>query len=265
MLLALTRAVPHSIDRCELTHLAREPIDYARAVTEHDEYEHCLERLGCRVMRLPDLPDHPDSVFVEDAAVVFDRVAVIARPGAASRRGEVASVISALHPHRPLAFIDASATLDGGDVLVTSRRVFVGVSGRTNGEGVRQLAAIVACYGLETIPVHLTGCLHLKSAATVARRCESRDGKEDVLVVNPDWVDVRVFKNVDVIDVDPAEPAAANVLALGGRVLCAAEHTRTRARLEAAGLQTVSVPAGELAKAEGGLTCGSLIFEAANS
>src|SRR5205085_10479846 len=100
--------------------------------------------------------------------------------------------------------------------------------------------------------------------ATVAR-CERRDGKEDVLVVNREWVDVRVFKDFDVIDVDPSEPAAANVLALAGRVLCAAEHPRTRARLEAAGLQTLAVPAGELAKAEGGLTCGSLIFDAANS
>src|SRR6187397_656978 len=140
MLIALTRSVPPAINTCELTHLARTPIDYARAVAEHDEYEDLLRRLGCRVERLPDAPELPDSVFVEDAAVVFDETAVIARPGAASRRPEVDAMAAALRPHRTLAFIEAPGTLDGGDVLVTPGRVFVGISGRTNAEGVRQLA-----------------------------------------------------------------------------------------------------------------------------
>src|SRR6476659_7782995 len=114
MFLAITRSVPVSIGRCELTHLAREPIDYARAVVEHAQYEAALTALGCRVERLPDAPDLPDSVFVEDAAVVVDEVAVIARPGAASRRPEVEAMTNALRPHRPLAFIEPPGTLDGG-------------------------------------------------------------------------------------------------------------------------------------------------------
>src|SRR5450759_3872284 len=132
--LALTRSVPASIGNCELTHLSREPIDYARAVAQHAQYEAALRRLGCRVQRLPDAPDLPDSVFVEDTAVVFDDMAVIARPGAASRRAEVEALIAALGPHRRLACIEAPGTLDGGDVLVTPDRVFVGMSGRTNTE-----------------------------------------------------------------------------------------------------------------------------------
>jgi dimethylargininase len=263
VLLALTRAVAPAINQCELTHLARQPIDYARAVEEHDAYEAALARAGCRVVRLPELPDHPDSVFVEDAAVVFDEVAVIARPGAETRRGEVASVAEALRPYRRLAFIQPPATLDGGDVLVTPGRIFVGVSGRTNEEGVRQLSVIVSPFGFETTSVPVTGCLHRKSAVTVARNANA--GGRPTLVVNPSWVDVGAFGDFDLIAVDPSEPAAANVLGIGDRVICGAEYPRTRAKLDAAAFVTLSVPAGELAKAEGGVTCGSLVFAASNS
>ena len=268
-LLAITRAVPPSIAHCELTHLTREPIDHARAVEEHEQYEEALRSLGCRVERLPDAPELPDSVFVEDAAVVFDRVAVITRPGAASRRPEVDAVAAALAPHRPLAFIQAPGTLDGGDVLVTPGKVFVGISGRTNEEGVRQMAAIIAPHGFETIAVPVTGCLHLKSAVTVCllppssfalRATEDKSGGRTALLINPAWVDAAFFDGFDLIEVDPAEPAAANVLLIGDTVLCADEHARTRRRLEARGFVTRSVPAGQLAKAEGGLSCCSLVL-----
>ena len=252
MLVALTRAVPPSIDRCELTHLARTPIDYVRAVHEHDLYERRLEEMGCRVERLPATPDLPDSVFVEDAAVVFDDLALIARPGAASRRAEVESVATALRGYRKLTFIQPPATLDGGDVLVAGDRVFVGISGRTNAEGARQLASIVAPLGLEVISVAVSGCLHLKSAVTLAA-----DG---LLLLNPAWVPGTAFPGFEWVEVHPLEPSAANVLRIGARVLCAAEHQRTRERLEALGVATVAVAAGELAKAEGGLTCGSLLL-----
>ena len=252
MLLALTRAVPPSIDRCELTHLARAPIDYARAVREHDLYERCLEELGCRVERLPDTPDLPDSVFVEDTAVVFREIAVIAWPGAASRRPEVESVTAALGQYRKLAFIQPPATLDGGDVLVAGKNVFVGIGGRTNADGARQLAQILAPSGRRVVPVEVRGCLHLKSAVTVAA-----DG---LLLINPAWVEGTAFPGFEWVEVDPLEPQAANVLRVGDRVLCAAESPLTRQRLQALGVATMTVPAGELAKAEGGLTCGTVIL-----
>ena len=277
MLVALTRAVPRSIDRCELTHLEREPIDYPRAVEQHAAYEAVLERLGCRIERLPDAPELPDSVFVEDTAIVFDEIAVIARPGAASRREEVEAMSAALRPYRRLAFIQAPATLDGGDVLVTPRRVFVGITDRTNADGARQLATHVAPFGFQVIAVPVSGCLHLKSAVTLAEwlppsafaRSASADrrslgggwsGGRSSLLINPDWVDPAIFEGFDLIEVDPAEPMAANVLLIDGRVVCAEEYSATRRRLEAHGVVTVTVPAGELAKAEGGLTCGSVIF-----
>ena len=262
-MLALTRAVPPSIQRCELTHLQREPIDYARAVLEHAAYEDALRTLGCRVERLPDLPEHPDSVFVEDTAIVFDQVAVIARPGAASRRGEIESTARVLEKHRPLAYIQAPATLDGGDVLVTPGRVFVGISGRTNADGARGLAAILAPHAIEVVPVTVTGCLHLKSAVTLVPPEAGREGHAvPRLLLNPAWIDRAFFSGFDLIDVDPSEPDAGNVLLVGDRLVCAEAPTKTRRRLEALGLSTLIVPAGELAKAEGGLTCGSILLTA---
>ena len=259
-MLALTRSVPPSISLCELTHLQREPIDHARAVAEHEQYEAVLRGLGCVVERLPDAPDLPDSVFVEDTAVVFDRIAVIARPGAASRRPEVDAVAAALGAHRTLHAIAAPGTLDGGDVLVTPGKVFVGISGRTNEEGVRQMAAIIAPQGFETVAVPVSGCLHLKSAVTACYLPPDKSAGRTALLINPAWVDAAFFDGFDLIEVDPAEPAAANVLRIGGTVICAEAHARTRRRLETRGFITASVPAGELAKAEGGLTCCSLVL-----
>jgi len=267
MLLALTRAVPASIERCELTHLARTPIDYARAVEQHRLYEDALQRAGCRIERLPPAPELPDSVFVEDTAVVFDAVAVIARPGAESRQGEVDAMIAALRPHRPLVFIQAPGTLDGGDVLVTPGRVFVGISGRTNAEGARQLAVHLAPYGFDVTAVQVHRCLHLKSAVSLVSLPPAPEGgrsptaQRPALLINPEWVDSAHFTGFDLIEVYPEEPAAGNVLHIEQQVLCAAEHPRTRRRLEAQGHVAVAVPAGELAKAEGGLTCCSVVLK----
>src|SRR5262249_3338878 len=157
--------------------------------------------------------------------------------------------------HRTLVRIEAPGTLDGGDVLVTPPtragvrgergRVFVGISGRTNAEGARQLAAHIAPHGFDTIPIPVAGCLHLKSAVTaVARPPESANGGGAALVINPAWVDPAHFAAFDLIDVDPDEPAAANVLLIDTTVICAAEHPRTRRLLESRGFVTASVPAG---------------------
>src|SRR5512146_704526 len=134
-MLAITRRVSPRIAECELTHLERTPISFARAEEQHLAYERCLAALGCELHPLPAEPDLPDSVFVEDAAVVFKELAIITRPGAESRCAETASIAGALRRYRELRFIEAPATLDGGDVLRLGRRVFVGISGRTNDAG----------------------------------------------------------------------------------------------------------------------------------
>jgi dimethylargininase len=252
VLIALTRAVPPSIVRCELTHLAREPIDVARAAAQHEGYEQTLTRLGCVVRHLPSEPELADSVFVEDTAVVLDDVAVIARPGAESRRPETASVAAALAEHRQLVHVRAPGTLDGGDVVCMGQRVYVGLSGRTNADGARQLAELLVPYGYQVSTIDVRGCLHLKSAVTAIG--------PDTLLLNPECVDAASFRGCDRIEVHPDEPFAANTLRIDETLLCAASAPRTRERLESKGFAVESVDVSELAKAEAGVTCCSLIF-----
>ncbi|HPC82279.1 MAG TPA: arginine deiminase family protein [Thermoanaerobaculaceae bacterium] len=252
MPLAITRTPSRSMSRCELTHLAREPIDVERARVQHREYERTLEALGCEVLSLPADDEFPDCVFIEDTAVVVDELAVITRPGAPSRRGETAAVAVALAGHRPVASIVEPGTLDGGDVLRVGRKVFVGLGGRTNEAGVAQLRAALAPFGYAVTPVAVGGCLHLKTAATQVA--------PETVLINREWVDASAFARFEKIDVDPAEPMAANTLMLEGAVVVARAYPRTAARLEKAGLALVRIDMSELAKAEGALTCCSLLL-----
>jgi len=263
--IALVRAVSDSIADCELTHLTREPIDVARARAQHAEYCAALRAAGCEVIEVPALPDQPDAVFVEDCAVVLDELAVIARPGAASRRAEVESVAAVLARYRPLARIEAPGTLDGGDVLRVGRTLFVGATARTNPEGIAQLRALVAPHGYAVVAVPVKGCLHLKTGVTAVGGLLKTGVSEvapGVLLINPAWVDPAAFAGHALIEVDPSEPMAANALRVGEQVIHPSEFPRTAARLAAAGVTPRPVPADELGKAEGGVTCGSIVFEA---
>jgi dimethylargininase len=254
-MIVFTREVSPSIVQCELTHLTRTPIDLVRARAQHRAYEAALTTLGCTVRRLPDTPDSPDAVFVQDAAFVFDEVAVIARPGAASRRAETATVVPALEALRTLQFIEAPGTLDGGDMVCLGRSVFIGQTARTNAHGASQVEDILKPFGYTVQPVALTGCLHLQTAITpVADR---------MILVNRAWVDPTVFGDVEVIDVDPSEPFAANALRIGNVLILPDAVPKTRARLEARGLGVVQVDVSELAKAEAGVTCCCLPVPAA--
>jgi dimethylargininase len=250
--IALTRSVPSSIVDCELTHVEREPIDLKRAAEEHSLYEKTLISLGCEIRRLPSLPDMPDSVFVEDTAVVLPELAIIARPGAESRRLEVPSVADALQLHRPLAFIESPATLDGGDVMRVGSTIYVGESSRTNTEGIRQLRALTSAYGYVVRPIRVSGCLHLKSAVTQVA--------EDVVLVNSSWVDTSSFESLHRIDVHPEEPFAANALLIGETIIYPERCDETRRRLENNRIDVRSIEMSELHKAEGGVTCCSILI-----
>ncbi|MCP4249447.1 MAG: dimethylargininase [bacterium] len=258
MLFAITREVSPRINACEVSHVGREVIDVGRAARQHGAYCACLERLGCEVVRLPAEADWPDSVFVEDAAVVVDELAVITRPGAASRRAETASIEAALRPYRPIRHLREPATLDGGDVLVVGRTIFVGLSARTNRAGLEQLGDLLGPHGYEVQGLPVTGCLHLKSACTCVGG--------NTLLINRNLLDAEAvataFAGLDLIDVPTNEPAAANALPVGSTVLLPAGHPQTRTQLEARGFTVETVDLSELAKAEGALTCSSLVFEA---
>jgi dimethylargininase len=253
-LLAITREISPAIENCELTHLDRITIDLAKARTEHAAYEDMLRQLGCRVERLSAAPDMPDSVFIEDAALVLDELAVITRPGAESRRVETAAVAQALRSLRPIAAILAPGTLDGGDIVKIGKRLYVGRGYRSNDAGIAQLRAIVSSHGYTVHAVDFQGCLHLKSAASIVA--------DDLMLVNPAWVDAAVFGDMRVIEIDADEPYAANALRVGDSLVYSADHIKTGARLDAAGLDVRRVPAGELAKAEGAVTCCSLVLNA---
>ncbi len=253
MLIALTRDVSPTIVSCELTHLERAPIDVELARAQHRAYEDALAEAGCTILRVDPAPGLPDAVFVEDAAVVFDEVAIITRPGAVARRAETDAVADAVGRYRPLELIQPPATVDGGDVLVVARDVYVGVSSRTNAAAVGQLRAILGPHGYRVHPVEVTGCLHLKSAVTALA--------DDRLLVNGEWVDRGRFSSCGVIDVDPLEPPAANIVRAGGNLVYPEAFPRTRERLERAGFRVRTVDVSELQKAEGAVTCCSLIFE----
>jgi dimethylargininase len=250
---AITRAVSPALGSCELTHQDRVPIDVARAVSQHHLYRGALTDAGYRVEQLESTGDMPDSVFVEDIAVVFNELAVVTRPGAASRRAEVAAVAEALAVYRPLSFIKQPGTIDGGDVLVVGKRVFIGGSTRTNADAVAQMRRLLGPLGYVVCEVAIDGCLHLKSAVTTI--------DEQTLLLNPAWIAPAAFRDFEIVTVDDREPHAANALRLRDRIVMASAYPRTADRVAARGLQVVTVDASELAKAEGALTCCSLIIE----
>ncbi len=254
MWIAITRSVSPAIARCELTHVERAPIDLGRARLQHTAYEEAIARAGCRLIRLPAEPALPDSVFVEDTAIVLDEVAVVLRSGAASRRAESDSIAGVLARHRRLERIELPGTVDGGDVLRIGRMIYVGRSGRSNEAGRAQLGRKLAPFGYRVKSVEVTGCLHLKSAVTQIA--------PGLILVNPGWVDPGTFGDLDRIEVHVREPFAANALLIGGTILYPAAYPRTRERLEQRRLAVRSVDLSELAKAEGGITCSSLVFRA---
>jgi dimethylargininase len=253
MLIAITRQVSPAINQCELTNLERTPIDLDRARSQHHAYEEALRSLGVNIHSLPEEPALPDSVFVEDAAVVLDECALLTRPGAESRQPEVESIALALAPYRRLHLIQAPGILDGGDVLTVGRTIFVGLSSRSNQAAIDQMASLLNPYGYSIKGIRVTGCLHLKSAVTQL--------SADTLLVNPTWVDKDNFNGMKFIDVAPSEQHAANALLVGESLLYQPAYPRTLESLEAQGIHPVLVDESELGKAEGGLTCCSLIFK----
>jgi dimethylargininase len=211
-----------------------------------------LKEVGCEVITLPAEPDLPDSVFIEDTAIVLDELAIITRPGAASRRPETKSVAPILEKYRNLASIEAPGTLDGGDVLHIDKTIFVGRSARSNSQGFDQLKSIAEPYGYQVIGVEIRGCLHLKSGVNVIA--------PDTLLINLEWIDSNLFKKMKLIEVDEGEPHAASALFVADSLIYRASYPRTQERIEKQNIVPRIIDFSEFTKAEGGITCCSLIF-----
>jgi dimethylargininase len=257
MLTAITRGVSPAIARCELSFIDRQAIDLSLARQQHEAYEVLLATLGARILSLPPEPDLADSMFVEDPAIVLDEIAIILPMGTESRRREGVSLAKELSKYRKLAHVLLPGTLEGGDVLRMGRKLFVGLTKRSNAHGIHQLAEIVKPHGYEVVSVPVTGCLHLKSAVTCIAG--------NTLLANRTWFDTTPFTGCDWIDVDPSEPHAANALALGGTVILPASFPCTRRRLGSLDYRVTTLDISELQKAEAGLTCSSLLFESSSS
>jgi len=249
---AFTRAVSPRLAECQLTHLNRVPIDPAKAAEQHAAYEAALAGAGFEIIRLPELADDPDAVFVEDTALLLGEHAIITRPGAASRADEVHSTAGGLNGHFQIHWI-RRGYVDGGDVLRIGQTLYVGLSTRTDAEGIKALADLVAPLGYAVVEAKLGDCLHLKTGATYAGR--------GLLLYNPDAVDPSQFGGVEPIAV--LEPAAANCVLANDRVILPAGNPRTAAMLRERGLNVVEVDVSELQKAEAGGTCMSLIDDRA--
>lgn len=254
MHIALTRKPSPLLQGGERTHIGRDPIDYSRAVSQHDVYRGTLAVCGLDVHRLDDAEAFPDGVFIEDTAVVVDEVAVITRPGAESRRPEVGGIELALRTYRVTERVSAPATVDGGDVVVVGTTILVGRSTRTNEDGIRAVTSITRRFGYRVVAVRMRGCLHLKSGCTALP-----DGR---LLVNRDWIDIRDLAEFDLVDVPSDESWGGDVAIANDTVIAARAFPKTTAILEREGFVVRGVDVSEFAKAEGGVTCMSVIFRA---
>lgn len=252
-LIAITRPVSSSIDYCELSQLKRQKIDIDVAREQHHQYEETLQDLGAELHRLPLEERMPDSVFVEDTAIVLDELAIITRPGAEPRRLETKSVAKILSSYKRLYYIQVPGTIDGGDVLQVDKTLYIGISNRTNEAGIKQLEKVVQPFGYVCKAVKVRDCLHLKSAVSLVHH--------DALLINRDLLDSSQFSDINLIDVDLSEPRAGNALLVGDTVIIPEAFPKTRERLEKRGIKVKALDVSELAKAEGGVTCCSVIFE----
>lgn len=253
MTIAITRLPAASIAKCELTFIERNLIDYTKALEQHRAYREGLESCGVKVVMLPAADDLPDSVFVEDTAIILDELAIITPMGIASRRPEPALIEPEIARYRPTQHIALPATIEGGDVMRLGKSIFVSLSTRTNTAGIEALRALAAPYGYTVTAVTLRDCLHLKSACTAL--------DDQTILVNSAGVDTFLFGGYELVEVAPDEPGAANVVRANGSILMNSQYPRTAEIIERQGYRTCAVDTSEFTKAEAAMTCMSLIVE----
>jgi dimethylargininase len=252
MVRAIVRGVPSSFASALAAVPPDEPIDVARARSQHAAYRAALVAMGAQLEELAADERHPDCVFVEDTAVVADGLALITRPGAPSRQGETAAVAAALAAHLEVAHVAAPATVDGGDCMRLGRTIYVGRSARTNTAGIARLAEVFAPRGFAVVAVDLPpGVLHLKCVCSPLG-----DGR---VLLAEGTLPAQLF-DAAIVRVPAAEAYAANAVAIDHDVLVAAEFPRTRDALAAAGYRLHPVATTEVRKADGSLTCQSIVW-----
>ncbi len=250
---ALVRQPSMKIAQGELTHLERTRLDVARAFDQHAAYVALLRRHGLRIVEAPAAPDYPDGLFVEDVLLVIGTQAILTRPGAPSRRGELAGMADLVKQlDLSIHTIEAPGTIDGGDVLVTDRHVFVGRSSRSNSEGFAQVAELSPVLARAVVAVDVERVLHLKSAVT-----SLPDGS---LIAAPDLIDTQVLRALGYQVRHALEPSAGDALCLGDVVVLPADAPASADMLRKLGFVVEALDVSELQKIEAGVTCMSVLF-----
>lgn len=252
---AITRGVSPNIGACELTYRSRENINYDQAAAQLKRYCELLHRWGVDLVTIPASDSYPDCCFVQDTAIVLDEICVVASMGAVARRGEVSEVERQLSQFRRIRHIVSPAILDGGDVVQVGKRLFVGLSTRTNARGIAAFSRIVEPFGYTVVPVTVSGGLHLTTGCGVVN--------DETVLLNPRWIDARAFKNLRQLHVPEEEPWAANTIRVDDAVCLEDGAPRTIDLVQpyADIIETLNI--SEFRKAEGSLSCLSLIFKEA--
>ena len=251
--MAITRGVSRRIDACQLTHRSREPVNYEKACVQLEQYCELLSNWGVNLLPVAASDSHPDCCFVQDTAVVLDEVCVIASMGADTRLGEVSEVEKLVAPLRKIRHIFLPATLDGGDVVQFGKRLFVGLSTRTNARGIAALAEIVERFGYTVIPVVVTGGLHLTTGCGIVN--------DETVLLNPRWLDAFAFSGLRQLYVPEDEPWAANTIRVDNNVCLEAGAPQTVDLVQPYAGNIAMLDISEFRKAEGSLSCLSLIFK----
>lgn len=249
-LIAFVRAPSPALQQGERSHIEREPIDFALALEQHSRYVQALKDTGATIIEAPAAPELPDSVFIEDTALVLGSLAIIARPGAESRRPEVAAVAATLSRYCEVADPPPGVYFDGGDILTVGRRVYVGRGKRTNQAAIDYLTTLLGTRNYEVVPVEVSGCLHLKSAVT--------NLGNDTVLIHTSWIPRAAFARHAQVEVHPQE-AGACALRVGEHLFMSSSYPRTARRVEAHGFTPRLLDLSEFHRAEGGLTCLSIL------
>lgn len=249
---AIVRDIPNSYQQCVVGFHDKPQINVDLAKQQHQAYCKTLEQLGLKIIRIPADNTLPDCCFTEDTAIVFGDTAIITSPGTASRVAETVEMEKTLTPLKKIFYISPPGTIDGGDVLKIDKKVYIGISARTNEHAIKQVAAIINPKGFEVIGVKIRNILHLKSAVTYV-------GNGCVLLAEG-YVDESAFSEYDKIIVPKEEGYCANCLVVNGKVLLPKGFPKTKSLVEAKGFSVIELEMTEIEKAEGALTCLSVII-----
>jgi len=249
----ITHAVSPNIGRCELTFMERVPIDYDLAVRQHEEYCGMLARRGVAVTTLYDNLSCADCCFVEDTALIVDELAIIASMGVVSRRSETTAIASELAKYRDLVCVSYPSTLEGGDVLQAGKNIFVGLSTRTNHRGIEEVVRILKSLDYRVFPVPVRGSLHLTTACSLI--------DDETVLINPRWADTQAFGDFRILHTPEDEPWGANTFRIGETVCMEASFPKTVELVHELHDDLEVLNISEFLKAEGGLSCLSLLFQ----